>query len=1497
MALQIRPVSINWTDEFTNPARYEAAIRNNLASNNSPAVQQAVRSTPVSAPVQQAQQQIVQQQQAQRFVAPQVSASATPAPNFWGTIGSFLGADAFKRTGEGIAEIIAELNGTNKRMRDQKAQQDQQDLTLIRHYGDLIKNGDPNTKQRAQQALASLMRTSDTADKDFQARQQQIIERTDPVKGAAALGEIGLDIATAGVGTKAAKGGIDAIRTGGKFFTPQLAKDAAAGAGIGALYGANGTVEQQGAQTNVGDVAKNAAIGAALGGATPIAGKLIGRGIKYVVDERGNPVPVPQADIPKQLNHYTTAEAKRSINSGGFEIRKTKSVQGDGVYFLNKDDPSMVMADVVNEAKIRGKLAKDTKIIDLNSPEYKGPSPTSGNKLRKYALRNGFDGATDSAQTVIYNADKILNGRKTVEAVKEVNAQPKVSFKAGEQGIGESNLTKPSARLKKGETQDFTQLDTVNPEDVFNNRNIVNRVRNELATKFIDSDSNILKLLGRIEKETGRTGLVDQFYYDSGRVRASNTLADARIANNDNVRQALEGLQDYTAFGRKIRELSGGSGKSQLDRFDEYAGARAELNNYKGLKTSRSKEENAAIVAAGHDEFGDRFDALNRWAKEQSQLAYESGLIDKKTNVLNQKSDNYIRIQRNMEDIVQPQLPGSKSLSIGSHTLGQKRRGSTREILSPTRSMLKRAQEFETQVQRNVAANHLIDTLSDYGLARRVGHGTNTNTIERFRGGKKEFWEVPGDIVKEVKNLEPKTLGVTMQILGAPNRLLRAGATGLNVPFAGANFLKDQVGSAIQSKYAWQTHDPRNIINGLWQATRDFGSEANDPLWKKFVEVTGNQTIYDELRNQKATNATLRELRLGKKGVAINRAMSPVRSLEDLIGITEKATRWQNFKGTYQKVLADTGNEKLTLQQATIAARKNTTDFNRAGDWGRVLNGFIPYFNASIQGSRSMARAFKERPIATSIKTVGTVALPTIAATLWNYADPARAEVYNSIDDYEKKDNWIIVGPDAHQNKDGSWSGVVKIPKPPGYRDLTDPVRDVTESFAKGQPSADAGRLLSDVLNAFGGPVQTGNLQQLEGSLLPQQVKPFIQAQMNKNLYTGKDIVPEFMNQATHPDGTPVANSDKAYTDTSGTSRALGKLFGVSPLIVDQFIRDSTASVGQYVQNTADQLGAAAGVIPKNQIGGKDILSDIEGRFAKANGTLLERNKTEGQKYFEARKEATKDLSPADMKAFDTLHPQTKNFLGEQVYDADSIYNSAKRLALYNTNPNIFQADKKLDAYARSQGSPGNPLFDLSGDNLKKVLEKGNLPPGAKDPELSNLYTKDWFVEYQNKKTAYYDYVAKQAAASGKPLGGSDNPYPTTPANVQQDMDYYNGLPKGTGARSGWIKANPDKWAAMQAQFAAVDNWQNEQRKKRGLDATEGAAGQANGYNTGSSSGGYSSKYGSKKSKAGINQYAYQVKRGGATVSLKAPKASVGAPKIAKAKISKPKVTLKKAAA
>jgi hypothetical protein len=52
-------------------------------------------------------------------------------------------------------------------------------------------------------------------------------------------------------------------------------------------------------------------------------------------------------------------------------------------------------------------------------------------------------------------------------------------------------------------------------------------------------------------------------------------------------------------------------------------------------------------------------------------------------------------------------------------------------------------------------------------------------------------------------------------------------------------------------------------------------------------------------------------------------------------------------------------------------------------------------------------------------------------------------------------------------------------------------------------------------------------------------------------------------------------------------------------------------------------------------------------------------------------------------------------------------------------------------------------------------------------------------------------------------------------------MDAYSALPKGTGARSSWIRSNPDTWNAMTTQWQATDDWENKERVKIGLNPIE----------------------------------------------------------------------------
>lgn len=1110
---------------------------------------------------------------------------------------------------------------------------------------------------------------------------------------------------------------------------------------------------------------------------------------------------------------------------------KTKSIVDD---YISKNPTSRAAVYFQQQAKSG----------DLDRAYARALSPDAGNIFgllpkdlqNEWATKKAFDQETGETITLmnndtlrgthIFNAKADLDNRLQDFIKKE---KPIVSKKADElakealqTSVQEPVKPKiaPETRVLPKEdisikptveTQPKKVVETsIDPSDPFGNRNRINQIRNELGS-LVDTDYKMLKTLRKIEKETGTKGLVDQWDFDTGNIRASRAMANAKIRQSQELSDALSGLN-----------------KKQAQNFDEYIKARAELENYTPeMKTSKPREELTRIVAVGDAEFSDRFSSVNQYYKNMAQDMYEGGLIDQNTLNRYLADDNYVRLQRDVEDLVGAMPGKSEARSIRTTTAKQKRTGSERELLSPTQSLLKRTQQIELEIQRNKAANNIIDTLVEYGLAIPVKTSKNKNTIARLVNGKKELFEVNGEIKQIIDNVSPYNLGVLAQIVSTPTRIFRAGTTALSAPFSIINYLRDQASSAIYSKNTLATHNPINIITGLSNAISDQAKGNKSPLWQKFERYIGDQTVYDELRNAANSNRLLREAREGQIGRFKNAILDPIRTIEDINSITEKATRFQNFEGIYKNAIKKGLPEEEAIKEAVLAARRNSVDFNKGSDFSRVVNLFIPYFNASVQGTRNVVQSFAQRPVGTAMKSIGFVALPSVIATAYNLSDETRKEAYNSINEFEKENNFIIIGPDAKQNEQGTWTGIYKIPKPQGYRELTDPVRDVTEAFLQGESVDNVGKMFYDMLGAVSGPFNIQSPEKFLGSIIPQAIKPTIQAGLNKDIFTGKQIVPQYMVEQTQEP------SKRAYKSTSGTARIIGEQLGVSPLQVEQFTKGTTGSLGQYTTNLIDQALAKAGIIKQEQVGGKNIIQDITRKLFEASGELPESKKPAGQKYFESVAEVKKDLSAQDQKAWDTLHPVKTNFLGEEVFDENKRLSKYTRAGIYGNNPAVLEADRKLNQLMKEKGNPSNPLFELSEPLLQLVLKKEALPPGSKDPQLSALYKEEWFQDYQKARSDYYEQIKANMAKQGKELPKSTNPYPTTPPELQKAMDYYSSLPKGTGARSTWIKNNPGLWQNMTAQWQKVDAWENKERVAMGLDEIINEASSAAGYGKG----------------------------------------------------------------
>lgn len=118
----------------------------------------------------------------------------------------------------------------------------------------------------------------------------------------------------------------------------------------------------------------------------------------------------------------------------------------------------------------------------------------------------------------------------------------------------------------------------------------------------------------------------------------------------------------------------------------------------------------------------------------------------------------------------------------------------------------------------------------------------------------------------------------------------------------------------------------------------------------------------------------------------------------------------------------------LNRLDSTLAARDVTIDFGRGGEFAKLLNQWVPFFNVGIQGAVTPFRAFKANPVGTAATAMGLIGVPTVMTERWNRGwnidgtfDHQRAKDYANVPDYAKQQGMIFMLPNnAPINSEGT---------------------------------------------------------------------------------------------------------------------------------------------------------------------------------------------------------------------------------------------------------------------------------------------------------------------------------------------------------------------------------------------------------------------------------------------------------------------------------------------
>jgi hypothetical protein len=398
--------------------------------------------------------------------------------------------------------------------------------------------------------------------------------------------------------------------------------------------------------------------------------------------------------------------------------------------------------------------------------------------------------------------------------------------------------------------------------------------------------------------------------------------------------------------------------------------------------------------------------------------------------------------------------------------------------------------------------------------------------------------------------------------------MVRFGATVASPAFAVRNVIRDVVSDYVYSSdtnKAWLFSGAIRFAKGVIEQGRSSDAAA----------------IYDALGGGVSTffSGEVAAGRTAREMLHLNRSwLGSVRSamhgFTDALGKwTEQPLRTEAFARTREAALAE-GRLELEANLLALEAAKNVTiDFTRGGTISRALNRLVPYLNAGIQGNRKFFQtlAGKNGDVAQRhawLRAATGIMLPSVALWWLNKDE----EWYQELPEWRRFNYWNFKLPFTDQ--------ILSMPKPFELGKLFGNVPEMMLDQMAGQnPLAVKDTALDAVL---------GLLPQIP---IPAFMRPFVEVASNHDFFTGRDIVPDWLQRSRLP-----KDQHSAYTRWFGNfgaavARSMG--FDPSPMMVEHFIEGMTGGMAGRLSDSVTTAGGATTLYKSGDLRDMPVLGTL----------------------------------------------------------------------------------------------------------------------------------------------------------------------------------------------------------------------------------------------------------------------------------------------------------------
>ncbi len=491
---------------------------------------------------------------------------------------------------------------------------------------------------------------------------------------------------------------------------------------------------------------------------------------------------------------------------------------------------------------------------------------------------------------------------------------------------------------------------------------------------------------------------------------------------------------------------------------------------------------------------------------------------------------------------------GGRALSVTSSGLKRLSEVGSEEARElPTASLLRHAIQAETRVQRNRAAKALIHNMqldpSLEGQVTRVNitrpvaevegkpvfrppKGEVRGTMSVMEGGKRQIWRVPEEFEQMAKRIGQMPLNDVNAIVRAIQMPFRHAFVTYNPAFMGAQaFFDTATVMTTRGVMPWEVatsflRNLRGLIKfdpEMNQIMREGGSVVgwHGRTARQIAESyakTGNVTVYSP-------------------GTAKKFLTRPWEALRELGFAIEIAPR----RATFRRLI----KQGKSPQEAALAFRRATVDFQRIGTSMRLANNYFLFLNPAVQGSMLPFRALRDVKVA----KYGLVGLMGAAASVyaWNRQFPE----YADIPLFDKYGGLVIMLPSNEFDKRGK-----KVPKyikmPPMLRELaffTGPVTYLLGRLDGTAPETTSQFLIEMVR-------QLNPASQIAGGGLPVPTEAgelIVEIGLNRDTFRDRPIVP--------PELEGLLPEQQFDEKTSEVAKRLGGYLGFSPMKIDHILK------------------------------------------------------------------------------------------------------------------------------------------------------------------------------------------------------------------------------------------------------------------------------------------------------------------------------------------------------